>query len=113
MNWEFEARAEGAVDIAAAAIFAGAVGFAFWAMALGATAVTAAIVAAFLVTGIGLRRVAPEIQTFAFPAFPVETIEPIESASADELILEDELGEVSPHARVVRLFGPGQSHLSS
>jgi hypothetical protein len=114
MSWESEARAEGAVEVAAGATFAGAVGFACWAMASGAAAVLAAVVSAFLVAVFGLRRVAPETRTYALPRFPLETVEPVEPTCgdpADELILEDELGEVSPHARVVRLFGPGQSHL--
>jgi hypothetical protein len=114
MSWESEARAEAAVDVAAAAILAGAVGFAFWAMGSGAAAVTAAIIATFLGAAIGLRRIAPEIQYYALPNFPLETFEPTQAAggeAAEELILEDELGEVGPHARVVRLFGPSQSHL--
>jgi hypothetical protein len=114
MNWGSEDRAEWVVDVAAAAIFAGAVGFAIQAVASGAAAATAAA-AAFLVTQSGLRRIAPEMQAYALPAFPVETIAPADALgeAVEELILEDELTEVSPHARVVRLFGPSQSHLLS
>jgi hypothetical protein len=112
MGWGTEDRAEWAVDVAAAAIFAGAVGFAVQAVESGAAAATAAA-AAFLVAQSGLRRITPEMRTYALPAFPVETISPADALgkAVEELILEDELTEVSPHARVVRLFGPSQSHL--
>jgi len=114
MHWGTADRAEWAVDVAAAAFFAAAVGFAIQAVASGPAAATAAA-AAFVIAQSGLRRIPPGEPTFALPAFPLETIEPAcaEGELVDELILEDELIEVGPHARVVRLFDPGQSHLSS
>ena len=115
MNLGSEDRAEMAVDSAAAAIFAGATGFAIWAIAPGPAVVVTAAGAGFLVAAFGLRR-KPETHSYRLPAFPLETIEPTQAAcgeGVDELILEDALGEVSPHARVVRLFGPSQSHLPS
>jgi hypothetical protein len=114
MNWGTEDRAEWAVDVAAAAFFAVAVGFALWAVASGAGTATVAAAAAFLAALFWLRQIKPGMRTHALPDFPVETIEPMpetRSEAVDELILEDELSEVSPHARVVRLFGPSQSHL--
>ncbi len=115
MNWRTEDRAELAVDVAAAAMFAAAVGFALWAVAPGVGTATVAAAAAFLAAQSGLRRIAPGEVTFALPAFPLATVEPngAQGDAAEELILEDELIEVSPHARVVRLFGPSQSHLHS
>jgi hypothetical protein len=115
MIWGPEDRAGWSVDIAAAAIFAAAVGFAAWAVGSGVGMAPAAA-ASLVVTYSGLRRIVPEEQTFAVPNFQLATIEPTPQAwsdAADELILEDELGEVSPHARVVRLFGSSQSHLPS
>jgi len=116
MNLGSEDRAEMAVDIAAAAIFAGATGFAIWAIAPGPAVVVTAAGAGFLAAAFGLRRIKPETHSYRLPAVPLETIEPTQAAcgeGVDELILEDALGEVSPHARVVRLFGPSQSHLPS
>lgn len=111
MHWEIDDRAELTVDVAAAAIFAAAVGFALWATALGVGTVAVATAATFLAAQSGLRRISPGERTFALPAFPLGPIEPIEAQgeAAEELILEDELIEVGPHARVVRLFGSGQS----
>lgn len=115
MDWGTEDnRAEWAVDVAAAAIFAAAVGFALWAGAFSAGQAAACIAAAFLIAGYGLRQVSAGTRTYALPDFPLATFEPTQEAeAAEELILEDELAEVSPHARVVRLFGPSQSHLLS
>ena len=107
-----EDRAELAVDVAAAAMFAAAIGFAALAGASGVGTAAAATAAAFLVAVFGLRQVTPEIQSYALPALPLETVEPTQEVP-DELILEDELAEVGPHARVVRLFGPSQNHLPS
>lgn len=116
MDWRTEGnRAEWAVDAAAAAMFAAAVGFALRAAALGAGQATACIAAAFLVAAYGLRQVPAGTQSYALPDFPLATFEPAPAAQDDatgELILEDRLAEVSPDARVVRLFGPSQSHLS-
>lgn len=112
MNWGTADRAELAVDLAAAAMLAAAVGFAAWAGASDVRTASAAVAAAFLVACFGLRRVAPEIRSYALPALALETIAPTQVV-ADELILDDALGEVGPHARVVRLFGPSQNHLPS
>lgn len=104
-------RAERAVDAAAAAIFAAAAGFALSAMGSGAGTAAVAAAAAFLIARFGLGRVPPSERTFAVPAFALEAIAPTEARgdAAEELILEDELAEVGPHARVVQLFGASQS----
>jgi hypothetical protein len=117
MDWASEDnRAEWAVDVVAAAIFAGAVGFATWAVALDAGQATAFIAAAFLVSYVGLRRVSAGERDYALPAFPLETFEPRPEAQGEatgELILQDMLAKVTPQDRVVRLFGASQSHLHS
>jgi hypothetical protein len=117
MDWRTEGnRAEWAVDAAAAAIFAAAVGFALWAAAVGAGQAAACIAAAFLVAAYGLRQVSAGTPSYALPDFPPATFEPVPAAEDEvtgELILEDALAEVSPDARVVRLFGPSQSQFSS
>jgi hypothetical protein len=110
MIWRNADQAELAVDIAAAAILAVAVGFAIWAGASGVET-AASIAAATLFAAIfGLRRVKPKGQAHAVPPFPLKRIEQVQELP-DELILDDALAEVDPHARVVQLFGPGQNHL--
>jgi hypothetical protein len=116
MDWAIEGnRAEWAVDAAAAAIFAAAVGFALWAVALGTGEVAACVGAAFVVAAYGLRQVSAGTQSYALADFPPATFEPAPAAQDDatgELVLEDALAEVSPDARVVRLFGLSQSQFS-
>ncbi|WP_309661768.1 hypothetical protein [Sphingomonas sp.] len=112
MDWGNQDRAELAVDMAAATIFAVAVGFSLWAVGSDGGVTTVVAAGAFLVAISGLRRISPEVQAHALPKFLLETFEPAQDV-ADELILDDELGEVGPDARVVRLFGPSQSHLPS
>ena len=81
MGWGIEHnRAERAVDAAAAAIFAGAVGFAAWAVAPGADRAAAAVAAAFAVAYFGLRRISAGTRIYPLPAFPLETIEPMPEA---------------------------------
>ena len=117
MDWASEDnRAERAVDVAAAAIFAGAVSFATWAAALDAGRATALIAMAFAVAYFGLRQISVGEQPFALAAFPLEPFEPTPEAQGEatgELILQDMLAKVSPQDRVVRLFGASQSHLHS
>ena len=108
-------RAEQAVDGAAAAMFAAAVGFGFWAVESGIGIATAAAAAAFLAAKFGLGLIAPETRTYPMPAISpaaIDTIPESPGDADDELILEDKLVEVSPDARVVRLFSPSQSHRS-
>lgn len=114
MNWETEDRAERLVDVVAAVILAAAVGYSLWAVAPTVAVLGAA--AAFPVAYFGLRRVLPEERAYVLPPFPEAAFEPLAEPGDDAhdvLILEDELGEVGPDARVVRLFGPSQSHLPS
>ena len=114
MDWEIGVnRAERALDGAAAAMFAAAAGFALWAAGLGIGVATAAAAAAFLAAKFGLGTITPETRTYPMPDFSPAAIESIPEAPGgadDELFLEDKLVEVSPDARVVRLFGPSQSH---
>lgn len=116
MDWKNEGNwAEKAIDAAAAAIFAAAVGFALWAAAFGAGQAAACVAAAFLAATYGLRQVSAGTQIYALADFPPATFEPSPAAQDDvtgELILEDTLAQVSPDARVVRLFGTSQSQLS-
>ena len=117
MDWtSADNRAEWAMDVAAAAIFAAAVGFAVWAVAIGAGQASVCIVAAFLVAYCGLRQIAADEQTYELPAFSLDAFEPMhgaQSGATGELILEDMLAKVSPDARVVQLFGPSQGQLGS
>lgn len=111
MKWETEDRVEWAVDVAAAGMFAVAVGYSLWALAPAVGAAFGAA-AAFLAAHFGLRRVLPEGRAYALPPFAPPTCEAWDD-TPEELILEDELGEVGPDARVVRLFGPSQNPLPS
>ncbi|MEO8547024.1 MAG: hypothetical protein ABI422_01525 [Sphingomicrobium sp.] len=118
MGWASEDnRAEWAIDVGAAAIFAAAVGFALWAAAFDGSSTSLALVAsAFLLAFAGLRNIPADQPGYALPAFAAAPIEPTPQTGDDaagELILQDMLATVSPDARVVRLFGPGQSNHSS
>ncbi|MEO6581427.1 MAG: hypothetical protein ABIN68_01300 [Sphingomicrobium sp.] len=112
MQWKTEDRAEWAVDIAAAVIFAVAVAYCLRAMGSAVEATTVAAALAFLVAHFGLRRVLPREPAYALPAFSAPTFEAW-AELPDELLLKDELGGVGPDARVVRLFGSSQNHLPS
>lgn len=109
MDWQAEDNwAERGVDAAAAATFAAAVGFALWAAAASPAMTAAGSAAAFAAAAFGLRQVSAETPSYAVPDFPLPSFQPTPAAQAaatGELILEDELAEISPDARVVRLFG--------
>jgi hypothetical protein len=92
------------IDAAAAAIFAGATGFACVRLSLGfhpAIASGAAFIAAFA----ALRCVPRGERRRPLPRFEIEPMALIEP---DELLLDDILAELSPDARVVRLFDAAQ-----
>ena len=123
-------RIEAGVDRAAAALFAGAAGYAayvgfppqpHWPV-IGAEAGAVALLA-FLVCFRTLNAVRPEARRLPVPIFDVREIEPIEpieppelllseryepaNAGAEEpLVLDDVLAELGPDSRVVRLFDP-------
>ncbi|MEO5613210.1 MAG: hypothetical protein ABIT68_10785 [Sphingomicrobium sp.] len=108
-------RAEQAMDGAAAAMFAAAVGFGLWAVESGIGIAMAAAAATFLAAKLGLGLIVPETRTYPMPAISpvaIDTITEAPGGADDELTLEDKLVEVSPDARVIRLFGPSQSHHS-
>lgn len=120
-------RVERGLDVAAAALLAGAAGFAAYELASRSVALTAAAAAlVFAVSLWLLRMVAPEPQLFDLAGFAVRTLdfdEPDElllteqveliltdadrlrpDGSHGELILDDILEQLGPQSRVVRLF---------
>ena len=102
--------AERAVDVAAATVFAAAVGFAAWALAATNGPATAAGAApAFLLAYAILRRLPPDERIYALPGFELPVFEPVPEREGDELLLDDMLDCVEPDARVVRLFDPAQA----
>jgi hypothetical protein len=106
MEWTSEDNPiEKAADIAAAALFAAAVGFAAGTMGLGAVPTICAAVAASCAAFTILRNVSADNRGYDLPGFePV----PLEIAkAADELVLDDVLESAGPDARVIRLFDPG------
>ena len=106
MKWASEDnRVEKAADIAAAAVFAAAVGFAAGTIGLGAVPTICAAVAASCAAFTALRNVSAGNRDYDLPGFePV----PLEIAKvADELVLDDVLESAGPDARVIRLFDPG------
>jgi hypothetical protein len=106
MEWASEDNpVEKAADIAAAALFAAAVGFAAGTMGLGAVTTICAAVAASCGAFTALRNVSAGNRGYDLPGFePV----PLEIAkAADELVLDDVLECAGPDARVIRLFDPG------
>ena len=112
MDWASEDNPiEKAADIAAAALFAAAVGFAAGATGFGAVPTILAAMAASCGAFMGLRNVSAGSRTYDLPVFePV----PFEiGQAADELVLDDVLESAPPDARVVRLFGPGHQPVSS
>lgn len=110
MKWANEGNpVESALDVAAAALFAAAVAFAAGAIGLGAGSTIVAATAASLPVYLALRNVAPGERRRALPAFEPTPLELALDPGADELLLEDRLVMVTPDARVVRLFGPGQA----
>lgn len=117
MDWGIEdGRAERAVDAAAAATFAAAGGFAAWAVGFTVGPTIGFVAAALLIAYAGLRQVAAGERDYALAAFQLQTFEPRAEAQGEatgELILQDMLAKVSPHDRVVQLFGASQSRLDS
>ena len=106
MEWASEDNpVEKAVDIAAAAVFAAAVGFAAGAAALGAVPTIGAAVAASCVAFTVLRNVSIGDRTYDLPAFEPAPLE-VGHKAADELVLDDVLESAPPDARVIRLFDP-------
>jgi hypothetical protein len=106
MEWASEDNpVEKAVDIAAAAVFAAAVGFAAGTIGLGAVPTICAAVAASCAAFTVLRNVPGGNRGYDLPEF-----EPVPLAiakAADELVLDDVLESAGPDARVIRLFDPG------
>jgi hypothetical protein len=125
-------RIEAAIDRLAAALFAGAVGYAFFGgmervyrePQLGLFTASAAVIA-FLLCARSLARVEPEGRSFAVPTFALPELGASEAdellltdrlddgellltdvVAADELVLDDILAELGPDSRVVRLFDP-------
>lgn len=106
MEWASEDNfAERAVDIAAAAVFAAAVGFAAGAAGLGAVPTISAAVAASVVTFAVLTKIPIGNRSYDLPAFEPVPLE-IGQKADGELVLDDVLESVPPDARVVRLFDP-------
>ena len=107
MKWAHgDHPAERAVDFAATALFAAAVGFALGAAQLdaGLAVITAAFAGILMFAA--LRNVPPEPHQHALPDFEPAPIELVEEPAGVELLLEDELGSPDPDSRVVRLFDP-------
>jgi hypothetical protein len=114
MELGFLGRVEKAIDGAASALLAGAVGYAVYvylAMRGGETAIAlksaAASALALVVSFRALGAVHPR-KLLPVPIFDVREIEPIDVvAPAEEpLALDDILAELGPDSRVVRLFDP-------
>jgi hypothetical protein len=106
MEWASEDNpVEKAADIAAAAVFAAAVGFAAGTIGLGAVPTICAAVAASCAAFTVLRNVSPGNRDYDLPEFEPMPLE-IPKA-ADELVLDDVLESAGPDARVIRLFDPG------
>jgi hypothetical protein len=113
MEWASEGNSvEKAADIAAAALFAAAVGFAAGAAGLGAVPTIFAAVAASCGAFTVLRNVSAGDRTYGLPAFDLVPLE-IGQQAAEELVLDDVLERAPPDARVVRLFGPSHQSVSS
>ena len=123
-------KIEAGVDRAAAALFAGAAGYAAYVgfalhgrgPVVGAETAAVALLA-FLVCSRALNAVRPEAPRLPVPVFNVREIDPIEDAEPAELllseryepanpgvqeplVLDDVLAELAPDSRVVRLFDP-------
>lgn len=106
MEWASEDNpAEKVADVAAAALFAAAVGFAAGAAELGAVPTICAAVAASCGAFTVLRNVSIGDRTYDLPAF--EPVQPEIREQAAELVLDDVLDSAAPDARVIRLFDPG------
>ena len=107
MGWASEDNpVEKAVDVAAAAMFAAAVGFAAGTMGLGALPTVCAAVAASCAAFTVLRNVSVGNRDYDLPGFEPVPLE-IAHKVADELVLDDVLEGAGPDARVIRLFDPG------
>ena len=107
MEWAGEDNAtEKAVDIAAAAVFAAAVGFAAGAADFGAVPTISAAVAGSVATFTVLRSVSAGYRSYVLPIFELAPLE-FAPEAGDELLLDDPLESGPQDARVVQLFGPG------
>ena len=103
--------AEWAVDVAAAAVFAGAVAFACSAIAADLGPVAAASAApAFLLAFAALRSRPGDERRYALPSFEPAPMEFAAAAPASdaELLLDDPLDRVDRDSRVIRLFDPSR-----
>ena len=96
-----------AVDVAAAAVLAAAVGFGAGVAGLGALPTISAAVAASFAGFAFLRNVSAGHSTYDLPGFEPLPLEFAPEVS-DELLLEDELGIVPQDSRIIRLFDPGR-----
>jgi hypothetical protein len=106
MEWASEDNSvEKAADIAAAAMFAAAVGFAAGTIGLGAVPTIGAAVAASCAAFTVLRKVSAGNRDYDLPEFEPAPVEIPQAA--DELVLDDVLECAGPDARVIRLFDPG------
>lgn len=113
MEWAGEDNAtEKTVDIAAAALFAAAVGFAAGAAGFGAVPTISAAVAGSVATFTVLRSVSASNRIYDLPAFELAPLE-FAPEAVDELLLDDRLESGPPNARVVQLFGPGSRRSSA
>lgn len=108
-------RVEKAIDVAASALLAGAVGYAVYiylALRGGDTTIAfksaAASALALVVSYRALDAVRPRRRVLPVPIFDVREIDSIYDAPpAEELLaLDDILAELGPDSRVVRLFDP-------
>ena len=107
MEWASEHNSvEKAVDIAASAVFAAAVGFAAGVTGFGAVPTICAAVAASCAAFTVLRKISAGNRDYDLPAFEPVPLE-IGHEAADELVLDDVLESAGPDARVIRLFDPG------
>lgn len=107
MEWAGEDNAtEKTVDIAAAAVFAAAVGFAAGAAGFGAVPTISAAVVGSVATFTVLRSVSAGNRTYDLPVFEPAPLE-FAPEAVEELLLDDRLESGPPDARVVQLFGPG------
>lgn len=107
MEWASEDNlVEKAIDIAAAAVFAAAVGFAAGTADLGAIPTIFAAVAASCGAFTVLSNVSVANRDYDLPGFEPVPLE-IGHEVADELVLDDVLESAAPDARVIRLFDPG------
>jgi hypothetical protein len=108
--------AEWAIDAGAAALLAGAVGFACAALGLAGPPALAAG-GAFAMAMAALRWIEPAEAPLRLPAFDLGAaldaqadypLDLTDRLGEDELLLDDVLPELEPDSRIVRLFDPAQ-----